>query len=75
MIAAGGKRVLVTIPLEVKDWLQARAIYNGGTQSAEIVRSVRERMERIWPIGSNRPLPRCGRWSLPISAIRGRSPT
>jgi hypothetical protein len=46
MIAAGSKRVLVTIPLEVKDWLQARAIYNGGTQSAEIVRSVRERMER-----------------------------
>jgi hypothetical protein len=46
MIAAGSKRVLVTIPNEVKDWLQARAIYNGGTQSAEIVRSVRERMER-----------------------------
>jgi hypothetical protein len=49
MISPGSKRVLVTIPIEVKDWLQARAIYNGGTQSAEIVRSVRsvrERMER-----------------------------
>jgi hypothetical protein len=46
MISAGSKRVLVTIPIEVKDWLQARAIYNGGTQSGEIVQCVREKMER-----------------------------
>jgi hypothetical protein len=44
--AADSKRVLVTIPLEVRDWLQERAKYNGGSLSAEIVRSARERMER-----------------------------
>jgi len=39
-------RVLVTIPLDVKNYLMERARYNGASQSAEIVRSIRERMER-----------------------------
>jgi hypothetical protein len=43
---ADSKRVLVTMPLEVRDWLQERAKYHGGSLSAEIVRSARERMER-----------------------------
>jgi hypothetical protein len=46
MNAADSKRVLVTIPLEVKNWLHERAKYHGGSLSAEIVRSARERMER-----------------------------
>jgi hypothetical protein len=46
MISAGSKRVFITIPNVVKDWLQGRAIYNGGTQSGEIVQCVREKMER-----------------------------
>lgn len=44
--ATGSKRVLVTVPREVRQWLEERARYNGGTLSAEVVRSMRERMER-----------------------------
>ncbi len=44
--AADSKRVLVTIPVEVRDWLQERAKYHGGSLSGEIVRSARERMEK-----------------------------
>jgi hypothetical protein len=44
--AADSKRVLVTVPREVRQWLEERARYNGATLSAEVVRSIRERMER-----------------------------
>jgi hypothetical protein len=44
--AADSKRVLVTVPRDVREWLEERARYHGGTLSAEIVRSARERMER-----------------------------
>lgn len=44
--AADSKRVLVTVPLDVRTWLEERARYHGGTLSAEAVRSMRERMER-----------------------------
>jgi hypothetical protein len=44
--AEGSSRVLVTVPPEVRRWLEERARYNGGTMSAEVVRSVRVRMER-----------------------------
>jgi hypothetical protein len=43
---ADSKRVLVTVPPDVRKWLEERAKYNGGTLSAEAVRSMRERMER-----------------------------
>ena len=39
-------RVRVTVPREVRQWLEETARYNGGTLSAEVVRSIRERMER-----------------------------
>jgi hypothetical protein len=44
--AADSKRVLVTVPREVRQWLEETARYNGGTLSAEAVRAIRERMER-----------------------------
>jgi hypothetical protein len=44
--AADSKRVLVTVPRDVREWLEERARYHGGTLSAEVVRSTRERMER-----------------------------
>jgi hypothetical protein len=44
--AADSKRVLITVPLEVRKRLEERAKYHGGTIGAEAVRSVRERMER-----------------------------
>jgi hypothetical protein len=43
---ADSKRVLVTVPRDVREWLEERARYHGGTLSAEVVRSTRERMER-----------------------------
>ena len=45
MIANDNVRFLVTMPLDVRKWLQERAKYNGGSVSAEIVRTARERME------------------------------
>ena len=45
-MAATNKRVLFTVPPDVKDWLEESARYHGATKSAEVVRSVRERMER-----------------------------
>ena len=45
-MSADSKRVLVTVPLDVRQWLEDRARYHGGTISAEVVRSARERMER-----------------------------
>jgi hypothetical protein len=44
--AADSRRVLVTVPFDVREWLEERAKYHGGTLSAEVVRSARERMER-----------------------------
>jgi hypothetical protein len=52
--AADSKRVLVTVPRDVRDWLEERAKYHGGTLSAEVVRSTRERMERESAAGANR---------------------
>ena len=43
---ANTKRVLVSMPFDVRQWLEGRARYHGGTMTAEVVRSVRERMER-----------------------------
>jgi hypothetical protein len=44
--AAGSKRVLVTMPPQVRQWLEQTALYNGSTLSGEAVRAIRERMER-----------------------------
>jgi hypothetical protein len=43
--AADSTRVLVTVPPDVRQWLEECARYNGGTMSGEIVRSLRIRME------------------------------
>jgi hypothetical protein len=52
--AIDSKRVLVTVPRDVREYLEERAKYHGGTLSAEAVRSVRERMERERSAESNR---------------------
>jgi hypothetical protein len=44
--AADSSRVMITTPRDVREFLEERAIYHGGTLSAEAVRSIRERMER-----------------------------
>jgi hypothetical protein len=40
------KRVLVSLPLEIRNWLAERASYNAATISSEVVRAVRASMER-----------------------------
>jgi hypothetical protein len=44
--APDSKRVLITVPRDVREFLEERARYHGGTISAENVRAIRERMER-----------------------------
>jgi hypothetical protein len=44
--APNSKRILITAPRDVREFLEERARYHGGTLSAEAVRSIRERMER-----------------------------
>jgi hypothetical protein len=44
--AADTKRVLITMPGEVREYLQERAAYNGSSLSAEVVRNAREKMEK-----------------------------
>jgi hypothetical protein len=44
--AEGSTRVLVTMPPDVRQWLEQTARYNGGTMSGEAVRALRERMRR-----------------------------
>jgi hypothetical protein len=39
------KRVMISLPNDVRRWLEARAQYNATTISAEIVMSLRARME------------------------------
>jgi hypothetical protein len=42
----GSSRVLVTVPPDVRRWLEQTARYHGGTMSGEAVRCMRERMDR-----------------------------
>jgi hypothetical protein len=44
--AEGSTRVLVTLPPDVRQWLEQTARYNGSTMSGEAVRALRERMRR-----------------------------
>jgi hypothetical protein len=44
--AEGSKRVLVTMPPQVRQWLEQTALYNGSTLSGEAVRAIRQCMER-----------------------------
>jgi hypothetical protein len=40
------KRILVNTPHDCREWLEATARRNSASISAEIVRSIRDRMER-----------------------------
>jgi len=40
-------RLMVRLPADLKAWLAAEAVRNGASQNSEIVRAVRERMERL----------------------------
>ena len=38
------QHILVRLPQDVKDWLKEQAISNASTLTAEVVRSIRDRM-------------------------------
>lgn len=38
--------LIVRLPADIKDWLTAQAIRNASSQSSEVVRAVREKMDR-----------------------------
>lgn len=40
-------KFVVRLPVEMKEFIEAEAARNGCSQNSEIVRSIRERMDRI----------------------------
>jgi hypothetical protein len=38
-------KLMVRLPTDVKDWLEAQAARNASSQTSEVVRAIRERME------------------------------
>lgn len=41
------KQLPIRFPADVKAWLMEQAIRNGSSQNSEVIRAVRERMERV----------------------------
>lgn len=39
-------KIIVRLPVDVKAWLKSQADYHQSSQTSEIVRAIRERMER-----------------------------
>jgi hypothetical protein len=52
--AEGSSRILVTVPPDVRRWLEESAKFNGGTMSGEVARSIRGRMEHERAAGKDR---------------------
>jgi hypothetical protein len=40
-------KIIVRLPPDVKAWVETQAQYNVSSQTSEIVRALRERMERV----------------------------
>lgn len=43
------KPMQIRLPTELKDWLRDQAVTNSSSQNSEVIRAIRERMERINP--------------------------
>ena len=43
------KPMQLRLPADLKEWIEAQAAKNGASQNSEIIRAVRERMERDQP--------------------------
>lgn len=43
------KPLQLRLPDELKDWIEDQAERNGASQNSEVIRSIRERMERTTP--------------------------
>jgi hypothetical protein len=46
-------QIVVRLPRDVKTWLEHQALYNASSQGSEIVRCIRERMERSHRLPEN----------------------
>lgn len=46
IMARNDPQIPIRLPREAKDWIKAEAIKNGSSQNSEIIRAVRERMDR-----------------------------
>lgn len=42
-------KIIVRLPEDVKAWIEEQANYHQSNQTSEIVRALRERMERVSP--------------------------
>jgi predicted HicB family RNase H-like nuclease len=40
------KQLPIRFPADVKTWLVAQAAHNGSSQNSEVIRAIRERMDR-----------------------------
>ncbi|MFH1558512.1 MAG: Arc family DNA-binding protein [Pseudomonadota bacterium] len=49
MSQAGWPRFMLRLPPDLKRWVDAQAKHNGASINSEIIRSVRERMDRAAP--------------------------
>lgn len=49
------KQFKLNIPPELKDWIAAQAAANVSSQNSEIIRAIRERMERTSCTSNNKP--------------------
>ena len=43
------KPMQLRLPAELKEWLKYQAATNSSSQNSEVIRAIRERMERINP--------------------------
>lgn len=46
------KQVLLRLPRDLKDWIAEQAKRNGASQNSEIIRAVRDRMDRVQQEGA-----------------------
>jgi hypothetical protein len=45
-VARTDPQIPIRLPRDAKDWIKAEAVKNGSSQNSEIIRAVRERMDR-----------------------------
>jgi hypothetical protein len=45
-VARNDPQIPIRLPRDAKDWIKAEAARNGSSQNSEIIRAVRERMDR-----------------------------
>lgn len=64
----------IRLPLDLKAWLATEAARNGASQNSEIVRALRERMERTTPAEAVRPTEDAGSAPEPLRVPAPPSP-